>query len=907
MLGKLFKRSRDRKSAQTVGEAFEAQRAGDAEKARCLYVQALEENPDNADAYYLLGTLELDTGRHERALELIDEAIAREAGTAAFHYSRGLALDALGRHDDAEAALESALALGGLGPQAWVVLAQVRAKLGRPAPAVAAAWQAAVDGKPDEPAFLWGLADALAAGGDEAASREARQAALGLAERSVDGCVTLAGYCQAAGQLAAAADLWHRVLARMPEHPAARVQLGLALQMQQQAPAALEAFEAHVQRHPGDGAGWLHLSGCLGILGRTADACEAAQQAVERSPADPRARLQWASTLANLGRLADAERQLHEILARDPHHVQAHMILGRILLAQERLEEAEAAFLRANADAGGLRGALVALSDIYVKTGRLGDASGVLTTAIERWPEEPDLYINLGVVQLALNDPVSAEATLAKGAALGPDQVPVHVNHCAALVHLGRFVEAEASARRAMVLAPDSTDAMMACANPLISLGRFDEAVALLRQVVARKPREARAWSNLLMSLNYQPDGTPGSLLEEHRAFGAVFRPVRDRAVFRDPVAAGERRKLRIGYVSPDFRQHVVATFVEPVLRLHDRDAFEIYCYYNDNRPDGVTRRFRALADYWRDIAAMSDDDAERVMLEDKLDVVVDLAGHTGWNRLTVLSRRVAPVQVTWLGYPNGTGLEAMDWRLSDTIADPSPDADQGHFVERVWRLPGTFLPFEPSAEAPEVGPPPLPRNGHPTFCSFNNFLKVNPQTLRVWARILEALPEARLRIKTLAMREPAVRDMTLDTLRAAGCDLDRVIMQPPVLSYAEHLSTYGDVDVALDTFPYQGTTTTCEALWMGVPVVSRMGDRHAARVGPTLLHAVGLDECIATSEDDYVEKAVRLATDPARLAALRAGLRSRMRASVLCDVPGFVRNLEVAYREMVARFRADR
>jgi predicted O-linked N-acetylglucosamine transferase (SPINDLY family) len=429
--------------------------------------------------------------------------------------------------------------------------------------------------------------------------------------------------------------------------------------------------------------------------------------------------------------------------------------------------------------------------------------------------------------------------------------------------------------------------------------GRVDEAIDIERRVIALDPSKPAPWTNLLFSSNYSERIPAATLFEDHLGFGRHFPAVRDVPSLRATRRNG-RRRIRIGYVSPDFRNHVVSYFFEPVLDHHDRNRFEVLCYYNERQIDDTTRRLRAKADLWRDIATLDDDAVERLMLEDELDVVVDLAGHTANNRLAVLARRVAPVQVNWLGYPNTTGLPAMDWRITDARADPAPEADALH-TERLYRMPEVFLNWRPHPDSPEVAPAPCLSAGQVTFCSFNNFAKVSDHVLGLWGRILAQLPDARLLMKTLSLTDPAVQEAARRRLEQAGCDLSRVVFSGSVPSMAGHLGTYARADIALDTYPYHGTTTTCEALWMGVPVITLAGDRHASRVGVSLLESVGAGALVARSDQEYVDKAVALARDPQRIVAWRGSLRSRILASPLADSARFTRDLEDAYRSMHA------
>jgi predicted O-linked N-acetylglucosamine transferase (SPINDLY family) len=336
----------------------------------------------------------------------------------------------------------------------------------------------------------------------------------------------------------------------------------------------------------------------------------------------------------------------------------------------------------------------------------------------------------------------------------------------------------------------------------------------------------------------------------------------------------------------------------------HDHEAYEVFIYSNTKESDGATETFKRRADHWRDVARMSDGEFREAVRADHLDILIDLAGHTEGGRPKAIGERLAPVQVSYLGYPGTTGIEAMDYRLTDEWADPA--GSEAHYTERLFRLSGGFLCYSPIFTAPSVGPLPAAKNGYVTFGSFNNIAKLSLPAIALWARILRAIPGSRLRLKSKPLADAAVRQRIQRLFAQNGIPGDRLLFDGWVPSSGEHLAQYASVDIAIDPFPYNGTTTTCEALWMGVPVVTLAGERHSGRVGVSLLSGAGLPELIADSEESYLEIACRLANELPRLAELRATLRSRMRDSPLCDAPRITREIESAGREMIARYRTS-
>ena len=360
-------------------------------------------------------------------------------------------------------------------------------------------------------------------------------------------------------------------------------------------------------------------------------------------------------------------------------------------------------------------------------------------------------------------------------------------------------------------------------------------------------------------------------------------------------------RRLRLGYVSPDFVHHAVSYFFEPVLTARDPAAFEVFCYSDAPVADAVTQRLRAASDGWRDIAGLSDERVAELVRADRIDILVDLAGHTARNRLLVFARKPAPVQVTWLGYPNTTGLAAIDFRLTEAVSDPLGLTEAWHSEELV-RLPGTFSCYAPPPESPPVNALPALAAGQVTFGCFNNLAKVTPPALALWARVLREVAGSRLFLKSPGLADLETVARLREEFALHGIPADRLEFSGAELSVAAHLSLYHRVDVALDTFPYNGTTTTCEALWMGVPVVTLAGATHVSRVGASLLTHLGAPEWIGDAPEAYVARCRGLAADLPRLAVLRSGLRERMRGSPLCDAAGFTRGLEDALRAIWRR-----
>lgn len=431
-------------------------------------------------------------------------------------------------------------------------------------------------------------------------------------------------------------------------------------------------------------------------------------------------------------------------------------------------------------------------------------------------------------------------------------------------------------------------------AGALLALGRYDEALAASRRAAALEPDSFVRAADVLFVLNQDPAVTPEQLYAEHRQVAARFLDAVPRMRIPQSRFSDPERPLRIGYLSGDFRDHAVAFFIEPLLASRDRAAFEVVCYQTVAREDERTKRWRSLVEAWHDVTDVPDDALAQAIFDHRVDILVDLAGLTRGSRASALARKPAPIQMSYLGYLGTTGSRALDYRISDSIVDPPGLSDRFH-SERLIRLPRSLWCFAPWAEMPA----PAARRDAPdapvVFGSFNRLTKIHPTLLRLWSRLLQRVTDSELWILDVPSEE--TRDALLAAFREAGIAESRVITRPRQLR-EEYWQTIRRADLALDPFPYNGGATTCECLWLGVPVVTKAGAMGFARSGASILGAIGLSELVAGSEDEYLEIAATLAADRTRLRAMQRGLRERMAASPLLDAPGFMRGLENAYRE---------
>jgi protein O-GlcNAc transferase len=690
-----------------------------------------------------------------------------------------------------------------------------------------------------------------------------------------------------------------------------------------------EQFCSQVLRRDPAQARALHL---LGLImhrrGNPHGALDLLLRAQALAPDDPEIRNDLGISFATSGRLAEAEEQYRHALKLKPGFAQALSNLGELMVRRGDLASAVEYYREAVAARPELAVAHYNLGSVSFALGDTVTAESALTRALELAPDYVEAWSNLGLLRNRQRRYEEALRCYLRALELRPDFVQAHLNLSGLYVALGRFDEAMASGQRALALRPDSAlacynmglacyhrgnadeavewcgralalepgnvEALVCLAQAMSRQGRVGETVSTLREALRLRPDHLTARSALSYALLCVP-APAEEMWEEHRRCGELIEarnpPVRARAASS---AAG--RRLRIGYVSPDLRDHSVARFFEPVLAGHDRTEFEIWCYYDHSKEDAVTARLRSLAEHWVPCVQLSDDELTERVVNDGIDILIDLAGHTSGNRLGVFARRPAPVQVTWLGYPATTGLESMDWRLCSEETDP--EGSERWHSERLYRLRSLWC-FRPRGdeEPPRMQETPsLQRGGEVWFGSMNNLAKVSAETVRTWSRILREVPNSRLVMTNVP--EGEARRRVAERFGREGIGEERLLLHGR-LPDGEYRAVLDGVDLALDPFPYNGTTTSCETLWRGIPLVTLKGDRSVSRSGYALLKAVGLEELVSADEEGYVRLAVELARDPERLSRLRRELPERFAGSVLRDEKGFVRDLEAAYRSM--------
>lgn len=745
-----------------------------------------------------------------------------------------------------------------------------------------------------------------------------------------------------AGKLREAGLMFQQVLAVEPNHPDASHSLGLVLhQMGNDEPAARLIAKA-AGFAPGRAVFHSNLAVVLVSLGRGEEAVEAARRALKLEPDRAQFHSNLGVALLSLGRPEEAAQALRRGIARNADFADAHAHLGRALAALGRFEEADKSFARAlavqpayvdahvwradaRAVAGDLDGAIAAyreavalkpdhaaahlgLARVLGRAGRHALAADNYRAAAYAQPSA-EAYAGLADELLAEDKRDEAVEALRTALKLRPDDAALADRLESLLGMAGAAAgeaipdraltdleRQEAQSRLAVSVTPGNPVALTNLASVLVGLNRHREAIGYYRDAITADPDYFRAWSELLFAVNYLGDEPVAEMVAEAKQFGARVAariPARSQhANDRDP-----GRCIRLGLVSFDLRAHPVGRFLEAVLAALDREAVEVFAYSTSEEDDDVTARICAEVPNWRAAAGLDDAALEAAILADRIDVLVDLSGHTAHNRLLVFARKPAPVAFTWLGFFATTGLAAIDYVLANRWVIPTAEEDQ--WVERPWRLPETYLCFSPPRAHVPRAPPPARANGFVTFGSANNINKLNDATADVWAQVLHAVPGSRLLLRSRTLADAPVADDIRARFAARGIAGERLLLEGATADYAGHLGRYNDVDIALDPFPYAGGTTSVEALWMGVPVLTLRGDRYVAHMGENILAQVNLLDWVAADPDDYVAKAARFAADPDALAALRQNLRHRVVASPLFDASRFARHFEAAVRGM--------
>ncbi len=698
----------------------------------------------------------------------------------------------------------------------------------------------------------------------------------------------------------------------------------------QQPQKAEKNYQQAIKLKPSFTQAYNNLGTLQAGLNKPVEAEQNLRHALNIQPDNPNTYRNLGVLIQHQGRLEEAEKAYHQAIELQPDFTDALEDLATLLIQTQRNEDAEPYLLRAIQATPSNSDALVKLGKIYFLREKYIKAGECYNRALIHSPDNVEAHIDLAAVKEKTGELDIALKHYRKAIAIAPNNMRAHNNLSIILCLMGAHEDAMNAANTALHLNPSSPEAYNNLANALYRLGRLEEAVDALKQAlhyrhddaethanlgrvlllqgktkqslacyqhtVELQPDLSSAHSLLLYSMNYSLEFSQDEIFKAHTKWAKNHEPVSEQLTTHANTAEPERR-LRIGYVSPDFRGHSVAFFLEPILANHAHNTFEIFCYSDTFKTDQTTKRMQALSNHWRHCCSLADTDVAQMIIDDQIDILIDLAGHTDNNRLTMFASQPAPIQASYLGYPNTTGLQSIQYLITDQHCDPAPEMD-AFYSEQLCRMPNAFFCYQPPANSPAISPAPAIKNGYITFASFNNLAKIGEEVVKLWSDVLKAVPSSRLRIQCLSLNDPPTRTRFEHLFASQEIDTKRIDFSA-AKDFDTYLSDHADVDIVLDTFPWNGHTVSCHALWMGVPVITLAGNRHSSRMGLSILTNLDLNDCIANSKPEFIAAAAALCQDSEKLARLRQQLRPRIQASYLCNGQEFTQQLEQQYRSM--------
>jgi predicted O-linked N-acetylglucosamine transferase (SPINDLY family) len=814
----------------------------------------------NIQQSYDLAVEHHQAGRLHEAEQLYRKILENHPDHAgAMHYLGVVALQT-DRTDDAVKLIRRAIAISPNYDAAHNNLGNALRKQ-RLLDAAIAAYRKSIELNPNVPEAHRSLGTALREKGHLDDAIAAFREAISLRPNYADAHNNLGNALKTRGDLTQAIAEFRLTISLNPDYAEAHNNLGNALMDSEKHDDAIAAYRKAISLRPDYADAHSNLGISLRDKGQTDEAIAACRQAIALKPDSAEAHGNLGVALRSKGQLDEAISECRQAIALNDNLPEAHSNLGHALTDKAQFDEAIAALNRAIALKPRYAEARMYLGIALQGKGQLDEAVAAFRQAISLKPNFPEAYCNLGDTLRDLSHPDEAIAAYREAISLNPKLAEAHNN-------LG---------------------------NALRDKAQLDEAIAEYRQAIAINPSIAQAHSNLIYAMHIHPNIDPKSIAEENRRYDRQYGEPLRQFIPRHTNDRNPDRRLRIGYVSPDLRNHVVAWNILPLFEQRDSAQFEVTGYAQVRRPDETTRRLEKSADRWRNIVGLSYEQAAEQIRQDQIDILVDLAVHTANSCLLIFARKPAPVQVTFCGYPGSTGLSTVDYRLSDPYLDPV-GMDESIYTEKTIRLPDSVWCYNPlEARDIPVNPLPAQQTGVITFGCLNSFAKINDPLLAGWAQIMRKVPKSQL---LLLCPPGSHRQRTLDFFRQEGIDPARIELIGYQTRHA-YFEKYHRVDLGLDTFPWNGHSTSLDSYWMGVPVVSRMGQTAVSRAGWSQLSNLGLSELIVKTIEEYVQIAVDLAKDPARLAQLRATLRQRMEQSPLMDAPRFARNIESAYRRM--------
>lgn len=752
--------------------------------------------------------------------------------------------------------------------------------------------------KPESAAAHYNRGHALYDLGRKEDAMVAYRQAIDLKPDFVDALVALGLVLNDLNKPQEAASYYRQALKIKPDYLEIYFDLGSVLAQLDQPEAVVEVYRQALKCSPNMSELHGNLANAMHRLKQYDAAIASYRIVLDAHPDDVKAHNNLGNVLKDVERLDEAQSSYLKALALKPDFAMAHYNLGVLLQKSGALDQALASYRRALEVDSNYVEALVGQGEILLELGQYASARTSCLRAVEIRPDYVFGYIVLGNIQQCIGQRDEALAYYERTLEIKPDYAQGHNNVGAILAELGQLDEAELSYRRALEIEPDNADIRMNLGSVLADNCQLDEAIISIKRALEIKPRNPLALSNLLFTYNYLDSQQTTPMLSIAKHFGAlVSEKVRPYSSWS--CSPGKEKALRIGLISADLRNHPVGYFIEGILAAtssHASGELEIFAYPTRAFDDVTSRRIQSHCRGWYLAAGHSDEHLAKQIFEDKIDILIDLAGHTAYNRLSVFAWKPAPVQVSWLGYFATTGVQAIDY----LIADPwtLPESEEAQFTEKVWRLPETRLCFTPPDVQVEVGPLPALLNGYVTFGCFNKLAKINDQVVALWSQILTAVPDSRLFLMNTPFADSSTKQRFTERFRAHGINANRLIFQGSA-PRAEYLAAYNRIDIVLDTFPFTGGTTTAEALWMGVPVLTLAGPRFLARQGAGLLMNAGLPNWITSNPDDYLARAISHASDLQNLAKLRSALRLQVLTSPIFDAQRFALHFTSAMRDM--------
>ncbi len=849
---------------QAIQLALQHHQEGRLPQAEVIYRQVLQVDPGNSDALHLLGVVCFQAGKYEIAIEFISKAINANTAEPLYYNNIGEAYRALNRLDEAFSCYQNALSL-----------------------------------KPDYAEAHNNLGNAFQTQGNLDEAFSCYQRALLLRPDYAEAHCNLGVIYKDRGDFDAAYACYQAALSLRPNIPEAHNNLGNIYESRGNLNEALACYQRALSLKPDYAEAHNNQGNVFQAQGNLGEAFSCYQKALSLKPDYTEAHNSLGNVYKDQGNLDAAFSCYQQALSLKPDYAAAHCNLGVIHKDRGNLDAALSFYRKALSLKPNFVEAHVNMGNVFKDRGHLGEALACYQRALSLKPDYAVAYINIGVIYNEQAKFDEAVACYQRALSLKPDYAEAHGNLGNSLKNQDRIDEAVVCYQRALSLRPDYVEAHNNLGNAFKDQCRLAEAIACYRKALSFKPEYAEAQSNLLLALQYVPDLTGAELFAEAVAYGLRFEePLKNEREKQLGNVPNPANRLKVGLVSGDLRSHSVGYFLASVLQHIDSKTVILYAYANQFVHDSLSERIRPYFEGWIEVKGLTDDELAEQIRADRIDILIDLSGHTDGNRLPVFARKPAPIQVTWLGYPNTTGMEGMDYILADSTTVPVDE--ERFYTEKVWRLPETSLCFTPPEIGAEVGGLPALKNGYITLGCFNNLAKLNDRVLVCWADILQSVPNSVLLLKSKSFGAKGLRDDFQQRFDRLGIGAERLHLEG-YLSREKHFEAYKLVDFALDPFPFPGVTTTCEALWMGVPTLTMSTPRGIiGHNGELIMGLVGLSEWVATSTEEYVGKALEFTENIDKLVALRAGLRQTLLGSPLCNARRFAGHLESAFHGMV-------